>query len=114
MNKSTGTPSFGSFVALGLALGGLVGCSHGPRLTESHGRAYHQAFKTQPAHPEAARKARKLPGLDAQEAQIVAENYSRSLRVKETQRQDQGLILMAPPSNAQPYMPPPSVPEGRR
>ena len=96
-----------------LALGG---CASRVHLTESHGRSNRAVLSAQVANPEAGAKARPLPGLDAQEASIVARNYRRSLATKGGQSNDDrgGMLILAPNQPAQPsFVPPPSVPERR-
>jgi hypothetical protein len=101
-------------LAAGLALAAGAGCADRLHMTPGHGRSSRVAFDKQQANPEAARKPRPLPGLDAQEAGAVAGNYRRSLVAKESQPVDQGLLMLAPPSQpAAPYVPPPSVPQER-
>ena len=100
-----------------LTIGAVSGCADRLHLTSSHGRAYRAAFERQPANPDAGRKAKPLPGLDAQEAGIVAGNYRRSLVSKDPQTtNDQGMLILGAPKQSapSPYLPPPSVPQERR
>jgi type IV pilus biogenesis protein CpaD/CtpE len=99
---------------LGAALTLGAGCASRAHVTESHGRSYKAALSAQVANPGAGENARPLPGLDAQEASIVARNYRRSLSSKGTpanQDAGGGMLILAPSQAAQPYTPPPSVPE---
>ena len=111
MNKTV----LGLFAGASLAmLVGLAGCADRVHLTAGYGRSYRAAFDQQPANPQAGAKARPLPGLDAQEASAVSRNYRRSLVARETQTTDQGMLILTPPQQgAQPYLPPPSVPQER-
>jgi type IV pilus biogenesis protein CpaD/CtpE len=100
-------------VLLALLPGGCGGRNH---LTPSHGRAVRQSIVAQTANPEAGSQPHRLPGLDAQEANIVVKNYRRALAGKTERSEDGGgLLMLAPPqAPAQPYLPPPSVPQERR
>lgn len=98
---------------LGTALA-LSGCASRAHMTDSHGRSNRAAFTAQMANPQAGQKARPLPGLDAQEAGIVARNYRRSLVTKGTPSSQDGgggMLIVAPAQAPQSYTPPPSVPE---
>lgn len=103
-----------------LTAAGAAGCGDRSHLTPDHGRSFRGAFAAQAANPQAGQQPHKLPPLDAQEASVVASNYRRSLATKGTQPQDDGgmLILAAPQrqgqAQAQPYLPPPSVPQEKR
>jgi hypothetical protein len=99
-------------VSLALLLAGAAGCADRLHMTPGHGRSVQAAFSAQQSNPQAGKSAKPLPGLDAQEAKIVSGNYRRSLVAKDAAPQDQGLVLVAPAAQpAQPYVPPPSVPE---
>ena len=97
------------------ALAVLASCGDRTHLTAGYGRSVQGAFARQAANPQAGRESRPLAGLDAQEASIVAGNYRRSLTAKGASSSDQnrGMVILAPSTEggAQPYMPPPSVPE---
>lgn len=102
------------WVALLLAAG-AAGCADRLHLTKGHGNSTRSAFSQQQANPQAGAKAKPLPGLDAQEASVVSSNYRRSLVAKDSQPRDQGMLMLAPPTQpGQPYLPPPSVPEERK
>jgi hypothetical protein len=104
-----------TLTALVLSLALAVGCGGRAHLTEGHGRSMRAAFTSQAANPQAGQRPHKLPGLDAQEAAIVVGNYRRSMTVRATQTDDQGMILLAAPNgNQQPYLPPPSVPQEKK
>ena len=100
---------------IGLVLGAsLIGgaCADRSHMRPSHGRAVSHAIAAQTANPEAGKTKRDLPPFDAQEASIVAGRYRDSLAGKGAGPQDdKGMLILAPPSSNQPYVPPPSVPE---
>jgi hypothetical protein len=106
-------------LVLGLALGATVAvsvsaCADRTYLTASHGRSVTRAIAVQTANPEAAKNPRPLPAFDAQEASIVARGYRQSLAPKSAgPTDDKGMVILAPSAAgaAQPYLPPPSVPE---
>jgi hypothetical protein len=69
----------------------LLAAACGSRRTMSpaQGRAYRAALYAQTANkdPQAALQKKPLAGLDPDEAQIVYDNYKRSLTPKEAQQQ---------------------------
>ncbi len=95
----------------------LVGCSGRQHLWETRGVAYDKSFVAQqgPRPAAGARRAPPAAGLDSQEASIIAEGYRASLAPKGSRadQQQQPVLIVAPPGQAQPqYMlPPPSVPK---
>ena len=100
-----------------LLLGSAAGCASRAYLTPSHGRASRTAFAAQAANPGAGRTAHKLPGLDDREASIIMRNYDRAHTARGvSQQDDDGMVIVATPDRAsqKPYLPPPSVPQGRR
>jgi hypothetical protein len=93
----------------------LLGCASRAHLSEHHGRAYQGVFAGQVAQPQAGARPRPMPGLDGQEASIVARNYYQSLATKSAPADDRGILILAPtPGAGQPYVPPPSVPPADR
>ncbi|HEY0710267.1 MAG TPA: hypothetical protein VGG33_25875 [Polyangia bacterium] len=91
-----------------------AGCASRVHLTQGHGQSVRAAFTSQVANAEAGKAPRRITGLDAQEASIVARNYRRSLVTKGTPTNDDrnGMLFVAPAQPpSQPYIPPPSVPE---
>jgi type IV pilus biogenesis protein CpaD/CtpE len=110
MNRTAHRPV--SLIALLLAAVLGVGCASRTHLTANHGRSMRAAFAGQVANPQAGGRPHKLPGLDAQEAKIVTDNYRRAMSTKGAATEDQGMVILAPSrGNQQPYMPPPSVPQ---
>jgi type IV pilus biogenesis protein CpaD/CtpE len=92
-----------------------AGCGSRQHMTENYGRSVGAAFSAQVANPQAGRTETKPANLDAQEARLVVKGYQRALSPKGSQTEDQGILILAPPSaaNGQPYLPPPSVPQGK-
>ena len=97
-----------------LTTAGVVGCGGRAHLTERHGQSFRSAFAQQQANPQAGNKAKPLPGLDSQESAAISRNYRRSLVTKDSQSSDQGMLILGAPQQAQPNMPPPSVPQERQ
>jgi len=88
-----------------------AGCSRA-HLTDSHGRAYHEAFAAQDANPN--RKGNKsVHGLDSQEAAIIAGSYRKALAPKAEGGNAQNQLLMVSPNRpgAEAAVAP-SVPQG--
>jgi hypothetical protein len=102
---------------IAVVVGALAGCGDRARLTQSHGRAYKEAFARQAMNPNAGAQAKTPKGLDSQEAAIVSDNYRRGLAAKGAKVDDEPMLLVAPgarsPANSGAYMPPPSVPQQR-
>jgi hypothetical protein len=94
-----------------------VGCADRSHLTSSHGRAYSEAFERQTVNADSsAADPKRIQGLDSQEASAVARNYRRGLNSKEGggDPNAQNLIMTGGgAAQGQPYMPPPSVPNGQ-
>jgi len=106
--------TFAGLAVAGLALLGGAGCDRA-KMTESHGRAYREAFARQIANPAAATKGQPGPvqqGLDSQEAAIVSNTYRKNLAPK-ADEPTRGQMLYNAPRNPQAEradLPPPSVP----
>ncbi|MFC1610195.1 hypothetical protein ACFL6C_04505 [Myxococcota bacterium] len=88
-----------TWIAVGLLAGMMaVGCSHREHLTPSHGDSYTAFFKHQVINPDAGKNA-AAPGLDSQEAAVVAKGYLNSLTPDSTgasTAQQQPILLVAP------------------
>jgi hypothetical protein len=101
-------------IALAAALALATGCADRTHLRADYGGSVHGAFAAQAANPDAGRKPGSLPGLDGQEASIIARNYYMSLTPKATTADDRGMLLVAPTKSNEPFMPAPSVPQDRK
>lgn len=90
----------------------MAGCGwRKQHLTRTQGESYDKAFAVQRERAGKA-PAEAVTGLDAQEAAIISDGYRSGLAPRQggTARQE-SIILMAPPTSNQPYLPPPSVPK---
>jgi hypothetical protein len=74
----------------------LAGCGTRAHLTESHARAYREAFSRQAANPSA--QPRTPRGLDAQEAAAVVAGYRTQIAPKGSATAVDP-ILVAPPTS---------------
>ncbi len=84
-------------IALGLVLGACSVDSLGPR------RAAHQEFfLRQRIHPEGGKAASGAPGLDSQEAAIIADSYRTGLAPDGARVQEEPLLILAPGEPNQP------------
>jgi type IV pilus biogenesis protein CpaD/CtpE len=90
-----------------------LGCGDRLHMTNNYGHARNAVMAAQTVNPGAGERPRSLPGFSAQEATIVAKNYRQSLAAppKPGQTEDRGMVVLAPSSAGQPYVPPPSVPD---
>jgi hypothetical protein len=79
-----------------IAMLALAGCGTRAHLTESHARAYREAFSRQAANPNA--RARTPRGLDAQEAAAVVAAYRTQIAPKGSATAPDP-ILVAPTSS---------------
>jgi hypothetical protein len=89
-----------------------VGCGGRAHLEPGYARSYRGQFDLQRARPPGARPAVAAPGLDAQEASIIANGYRKSLSPKEERQYGaEPMLIVAPPQqrSALPLMP--SVPK---
>lgn len=87
-------------VGTGLLAALALAC--GPRavITASHGKAYRAAFDQQRL-PEAQRRAAPPPGLDSQEAAIIADSYRSSLAPKGSRADEQAPVILLTPQGQQ-------------
>jgi hypothetical protein len=76
-----------------------AGCAPRAHLTESHARAYREAFARQVANPSAQPQTPK--GLDAQEAAAVVAAYRTQLTPKGTAAPTDQLLVAPAPAPAQ-------------
>ena len=83
------------FACLGLALV-AGGCSRA-HLTDTHGRAYHEAFAIQDANPN-RKTTKSVNGLDSQEASVIAGSYRKSLAAKQESAATGPQLLMISPN----------------
>jgi hypothetical protein len=90
-----------------------LGCGDRLHMTNNYGRARNTVMAAQTVNPGAGEHPRPLPGFSAQEATIVAKNYRQSLAAppKPGQTEDRSMVVLAPSSAGQPFLPPPSVPD---
>ncbi len=97
-------------VSFAMMVGLLAGCGRA-HLDPAYGRAFREQFALQRERPASSTKV--TPGLDAQEASIIASTYRASLAPKEAQRVSDEPILVVTPQQrgAMPSLPPPSVPK---
>ena len=107
-----------TYLVGGLVMGVGAGCASHPTLTRTHGHAYAQAFGNQTVNPGPRQQDPKATqGLDSQEATVVARTYRRSLGPRDSGGADTGssqMLLVNPGAGVPtPYLPPPSVPQGR-
>ncbi len=91
----------------------LIACSSRQHLWEARGRAYQENLALQaPPPPPGAKAAKAAPGLDSQEASIIAASYRHSLAPKEEKVNEQPLMIVSPQTGQAGYaLPPPSVPK---
>ncbi|BDG08486.1 hypothetical protein [Anaeromyxobacter paludicola] len=96
-----------------VAFAALAGCGARQHITPTQGRAYGEALASQRARTPAAGQAQAVRGLDAQEADIIAQGYRQSLAPKDSKVKDEPVLLIAPQQNVarQASLPPPSVPK---
>jgi hypothetical protein len=88
----------------------LAGCGARKTITPTHGLAYRAAFGGQRAAP-ARGPVDPAPGLDSQEAAIIAASYRNSLAPKgERPEQEPQLLIVAPQKPGSAARPAPSVP----
>lgn len=93
-----------------LVAGAGPGCGRA-HLTETHGRSSRAVFAVQDASAGQARRAEIPPGLDSQEAGIIAESYRKSLAPKGTAVDEQpAVMILQEPSGPKPAPLAPSVP----
>jgi hypothetical protein len=89
-------------------------CGGRPHLEPAFGRSNHDQFAAQwTPPPPGAKRVVAQQGLDSQEAGIIARSYRRGLAPKDTTKEAEPVLLVAPPQ-AQGYreaLPPPSVPK---
>lgn len=72
-----------------------AGCSRAT-LTPSHGQSYRAIFARQQARPEASKPLDPAPGLDSQEATIIADSYRTSLAPKGQKPEESPVIVLTP------------------
>jgi hypothetical protein len=102
------------FLGLTVALAATGGCVRA-HLTDSHGRAYHEAFAIQDANPNRKGAPKSVNGLDSQEASIIAGSYRKALAPKADVSQSSGQLLMMSPNRGgslEAGAMAPSVPQG--
>lgn len=92
-----------------LAAAALAGCGIA-HLNPAQGESYRKAFAVQQATPSAEPRP-PTPGLDTQEADVVARSYLASLSGKSKVEAPEPMLLVAPPQRAQATPLPPSVPK---
>lgn len=93
--------------ALAAALA-AAGCGRA-HLNPHQGETARQAFKAQAVTPPPQWHA-PLTGLDAQEAEVVAQGYLRSLAGKARTEEPESVLYVAPPPRGGPVPLAPSVP----
>jgi hypothetical protein len=88
----------------------LAGCSR-QHLEPAYGRSYREQFSLQRERSTSSTKV--TPGLDAQEASIIASTYRASLAPKGAQHvTEEPILVVAPQQRYTPSsLPPPSVPK---
>jgi hypothetical protein len=91
----------------------VAGCARRQHIIEGYGASYHAAFGTQ-APDRSSGPARAAPGLDSQEASIIAETYRKSLAPEDQTAKEQPVLIVAPPSREQRPQLAPSVPAKER
>ncbi len=79
---------------LALAATLLVGCTGGrAHIEPGYGRSYREQLSAQ-RDPSGAKPAKAAPGLDAQEASIIAATYRTSLAPKEEKTQAPPILVV--------------------
>lgn len=93
-----------------IAAGAGLGCGRA-HLTGAHGRSTRAVFALQDANAGQTRRAEIPPGLDSQEAGIIAESYRKSLAPKGTAVDEQpAVMIVQEPSGSKAAPLAPSVP----
>jgi hypothetical protein len=103
-----------SRVRWAVALTSLAAAACGSRahITPTQGESYKTAFSRQAPAVEKVRGP--APGLDPQEANLIADAYRQGLVPKKTQVTDEPILFVAPPARqSMAPMLPPSVPKER-
>lgn len=98
-------------IGIGIVAAFALACGR-EHLAAGHGRAYREQFAIQQEKPKSTTKV--TPGLDAQEASIIASTYRASLAPKEERQRlkDEPILVVTPPQRgATPQLPLPSVPK---
>jgi hypothetical protein len=95
--------------ALAAAVGG-AGCGRA-HLNPGQGLSYHKAFAAQQVTPSPQWRA-PTPGLDTQEADVIARSYVRSLAGKAREEAPEPVLYVAPQRGQAPAPLAPSVPRG--
>ncbi len=72
-----------------------AGCSRAT-LTPTHGQAYRSIFARQQTRPEASKPVDPAPGLDSQEATIIADSYRASLAPRGQTPEESPVIVLTP------------------
>jgi len=89
-----------------------VACGGRAHLEPGYSRSYRGQFAAQEARPPGAKPATAAPGLDAQEASIIANSYRKSLSPKEERQYGaEPILVVAPPQRAAGHPLLPSVPK---
>jgi hypothetical protein len=101
-------------LAIAAAVALAVACGGRAHLEPGYARSYRGQFAAQRARPPGAKPAVAAPGLDAQEASIIANSYRKSLAPKEERQYGaEPILVVAPPqrTSGHPQLPLPSVPK---
>ena len=98
---------------LAAAVAALCACAGRPHLWEARGRSVEAQLALQRSPPAPGKRTGPVPGLDSQEASIIAEGYRRSLAPKGVKLEEEPMLIVAPPQQGQPrqVLPLPSVPK---
>ncbi len=95
------------------AMAALCACAGRAHLWEARGSSVESQLALQRAPRATGKRAGPVPGLDSQEASIIAAGYRRSLAPKDVKVEEEPLLIVAPPQQGQPrqVLPLPSVPK---